>query len=715
MATYNAGTDTVTITGTEGSPDTLDSIVSAVANTAKAKKVGLNSYEFDFRILNNATGFLSFGRDSLAILKDCRWDKNAVGGVIFNHRCLVRFEGSGYTDASINAAAGYKVISYRDIAGVNPRLILLSNFGGRYDLLALVNPCALQIQGLDYETYCSNANDFQYWGASSISKINPASGSNISFLRFLSRESLTSGASSERQGFEGYNTTYNNLFFADTGIEMNDGGDASYTMVLESPVFDFGGTSSPMRFSLYGAGTIDIRNPTFPNGAWNGRYLGYGGGFSSSLVFIRISYPLSLTFLSGATAVPMRVRHTRNDATNIDNTANGSGLSSALLLVSMRNGGGVGDLAASATYTWGVKARLYAFKLAGASDSLYTAATFSAATNLTSQCVAVQGLTLSESAAAALTGYSLTASGASAGTLAISGSGTAANGWHFYRQWISTFANFGSSDTWDYDAGLLDIAGWSLSVSGSFTGNVKSLTSTTITGTITTTGSQFGGVITSNKSLTLSGCTFAPGTTINTSAGAISIAVDPAQIANITAGSNVTIFSQSTLTLTGFPNGSRVVISQSGRTQDLVNGQNSPYVFVGPAGGYGVVISAAGFKDLVFSVDLSTSQAIPVSMVSASSSQQVDQALGRFIQFMRADTRYSTMLTEALAVSGLRDEAYTVRLGLWSSAEFKSAWNVLIASSSIADPTSGEVAVWTGYLSQAGYMGISFTSAGGIN
>jgi len=127
------------------------------------------------------------------------------------------------------------------------------------------------------------------------------------------------------------------------------------------------------------------------------------------------------------------------------------------------------------------------------------------------------------------------------------------------------------------------------------------------------------------------------------------------------------------------------------------------------------VISAAGYKDLAFSVDLSTSQAIPVSMVLASSSQQVDQALSRFIQFMRADSRYGVMLNEALAVSALRDEAFTVRLGLWSSTEFKSAWNALIASSSITDPTSGEVAAWTGYLAQSGYMGISFTPAGGIS
>ena len=222
-------------------------------------------------------------------------------------------------------------------------------------------------------------------------------------------------------------------------------------------------------------------------------------------------------------------------------------------------------------------------------------------------------------------------------------------------------------------------------------------------------------VVTGGGTTNLQGWTFESGTQITRDSGSATVIVDPAELSKVTAGTGVTLLLQSTLTLTGFPNGSRVAVSQSGRTQDLVNGQDSPYVFTGPAGGYGVVISADGYKDLVFSVDLSTSQAIPVSLVLASSSQQVDQALSRFIQFMRVDSRYSVMLTEALAVSGLRDEAYTVRLGLWSSAEFKSAWNALIASSSITDPTSGEVAAWTGYLSQSGYMGISFTSAGGIN
>jgi hypothetical protein len=717
MATYNSGTDTVTVGGSEGTPDTLDSIVSAVANTAKAKKVGLLRYEFNFAILNNASGWLEFPAQTETILFNCQWRKNgSTGGVIFRERAIARLEGtttSATGSSPVKSLTGFKIKAYRDVSGVNPRIIIATQ--GRYDIIGVAdnNTTNFQITGLDVETYEPYGGAFSGWGGSAVNQILADGSSSISFLRILSRES-------EGQYLEARtNTTLSDLYFERFGrLGFHPNGISNAVLRLIRPTFNFLGTAQSIEFAEYAIGLIALEDPVFPNGAWNGQFKGYAD-FTSSAVILSVSFTLSLQFLAGSTAVPMRVRHAPSVGSNIDGTATG-GTISTLLLASSRTAVAAfntwpgADLAGDTVPTWGVRARLYHYKIAGP-DSLYTAATFAATTSLTSQCVAVPGLTLSESAAAALTDYSLTASGANGGVLAISGAGTAENDWHFYRQWISTFANFGSNDTWGYNAGLLDIAGWSLEISGSRTGNVKSLVSTTITGTITTSGSQFGGVITSNKSLTLSGCTFAPGTTINTSAGAISIAVDPAQIANITAGANVTIFSQSTLTLTGFPNGSRVVISQSGRTQDLVNGQNSPYSFVGPAGGYGVVISAAGFKDLTFSVDLSTSQAIPVSMIAESSTQQVDQALSRFIQFMRSDSRYSTMLTEALAVSGLRDEAFTVRLGLWSSAEFKVAWNALIASSSITDPTSGEVAVWTGYLSQSGYMGISFTVAGGIN
>ena len=164
------------------------------------------------------------------------------------------------------------------------------------------------------------------------------------------------------------------------------------------------------------------------------------------------------------------------------------------------------------------------------------------AINFLAAMTAVTGLTITESAAAALTGLALVASGSTGGTLTISDTRNILDCWHFYRQWIATLANFSSNDTWDYDPALLDISGWGILISGSFTGNVKSLVSTTITGTFNTSGSQFGGTITTNKSLTLTGCIFASGTIINNSTGVgIIITVDASQLPNITTGSNVTV------------------------------------------------------------------------------------------------------------------------------------------------------------------------------
>jgi hypothetical protein len=300
---------------------------------------------------------------------------------------------------------------------------------------------------------------------------------------------------------------------------------------------------------------------------------------------------------------------------------------------------------------------------------------------------------------------SLSVTVADFGTRSLSFSGTTANAGTKFRDGLRTSSgNITISSPSSLSVPIETTSG---TVTLSATGSYASSPGTIGSGAIV--------VVAGGGTTNLQGWTFESGTQITRDSGSAIVIVDSAELSKVTAGTGVTLLLQSTLTLTGFPNGSRVVVSQSGRTQDLVNGQNPPYTFTGPAGGYGVVISAAGFKDLVFSVDLSTSQSIPVSLVLAASSQQVDQALSRFIQFMRADSRYSTMIAEALAVSGLRDEAYTVRLGLWSSAEFKSAWNALIAHASITDPTSGEVAIWTGYLSQAGYMGISFTVSGGID
>lgn len=87
-------------------------------------------------------------------------------------------------------------------------------------------------------------------------------------------------------------------------------------------------------------------------------------------------------------------------------------------------------------------------------------------------------VTLSQAAAAAFAGISLAASGATGGTVTVSDNCTVSNLWDVYRNWISTFANFGSDDTWSFDGSTINLGAWDLVVSGA-----------TLTGSATTTGS----------------------------------------------------------------------------------------------------------------------------------------------------------------------------------------------------------------------------------
>jgi hypothetical protein len=63
------------------------------------------------------------------------------------------------------------------------------------------------------------------------------------------------------------------------------------------------------------------------------------------------------------------------------------------------------------------------------------------------QLLTVPYLTLTQSQAAALTGISLVASGTTGGVITLTSNHTASEVWAYYRNWISTLANFGSNDT----------------------------------------------------------------------------------------------------------------------------------------------------------------------------------------------------------------------------------------------------------------------------
>jgi hypothetical protein len=233
-------------------------------------------------------------------------------------------------------------------------------------------------------------------------------------------------------------------------------------------------------------------------------------------------------------------------------------------------------------------------------------------------------------------------------------------------------------------------------------------------------GNKFGvsvtGVVTVAAGATnLTGWTFASGATINVSSGSAIVTVD--SLTGITAGSGVTLqLVQPILTLTGFPAGSQVIISQAGVQRALVNDQNPPYAYTKRAADspfHDIVINATGYKPFRLTVDLNGDTAVPVSLIAESSAQVVDANLAAFGRLMSSNAKVRALITQALGVAGLVDEATILQIGAWRTAAHKTAWNAVVVHASITVPTGGEIAAWSALVVSTGVSGISFNGTTG--
>jgi hypothetical protein len=91
--------------------------------------------------------------------------------------------------------------------------------------------------------------------------------------------------------------------------------------------------------------------------------------------------------------------------------------------------------------------------------------------------------TVTESVASAITGITLTPSGATGGTITISSNKEYQDIWNYYRWWISQFANKTSNDTWTCTGGTLNTQNWNIVVNTGVT-----ITSSTEISTLRTLG-----------------------------------------------------------------------------------------------------------------------------------------------------------------------------------------------------------------------------------
>jgi hypothetical protein len=562
-------------------------VVTAVGNTAKAQRLGNGTYLFQDMTIVGGGGWIRFAPDTTTILRQVVFTRaGSAGGVIHAERSVVRYEGTFDNGDTANAVAGYGFTAIRDRAGVNPRIIL--NTTGRYDFFSgpfgATSGAVYNITGLDIESI-GTITTTQAVAASN--KVVSSTGSVISNLRLLSR---SSPAAMEILIFRG---TFTNLWLENTGIGTNSV--AGQTITLDTPTYDFLGTASPLLFNFNQlTTTINVIDPVFRDGAWTGTYRGFAAGWQNAASnVVNVIFTDTYTFLEGAAGRVLRLRHTRNDGVVIDNTANGSGVVSKVqLLTSTKNGTSFPvntTQGPSASYTWSAKARAYSLKVAG-SDALISGKAFSVSASTPVQVIAVVGLTLTEAQAAALTGIVLTASGASGGTVYVSVSRTPAELWQFYRQWISTFANFGSDDTWVFTANELTMGGWSLAATfsggASYTYTAGVLSGTTDSpnfegGTLTLNVAGTYSRLLNNVSLVfnqagtydLRGATISGTLTVtNTSGGAVTVRIDPA-VSFVNSGPNITVDNavSATLTIDGIVSGSRILIRRTDTQAVLAN------------------------------------------------------------------------------------------------------------------------------------------------
>lgn len=542
---WSYSTGVLTSTGaSSATPDLLSAGVAVVqaADAARGYVSGNLGWLSNVFVQNSGSSWIVLDANFTLELKAASAMRPQGGGFEMRQQSVLIFNlSSARTDAD-PFTTGSSFVCLRAANGVSPKILHTSSVRVDFPTVPTgTTPALINIQGLDVVRFGSG---------------------NIFFKSYFGQATTVTAASFIRLfggvRYQFFNTTHNDSYLESLAFESET---TLNTVQLNRPTFYL---ATPVAMSgAMRRCQLSMLNPSFLNNCWNGS-IALGDDFSGSLAAdssLSINYSFSHLIKFGLTAITANIRYIRSresvqNSPSWSSPANATidasaSTSSVTLLDTYRLGA---QLTAIERFNWTAKVRAYNYKTAGetifANRVLYQhSVNMSAGYIEEVQVLAVPFLTLSQAAASALTGLALTASGATGGTLAISGTRTPIDCWHFYRQWIATFANFGSSDTWDYDPALLDIAGWAVSISGAFTGNLKSLNATTITGAIATTGSQFGGTIASNSSLTLAGCTFAPGTTINTSAGAIVITVDLAQIANITAGSNVTI-RQTPVTLT---------------------------------------------------------------------------------------------------------------------------------------------------------------------
>jgi len=352
-------------------------------------------------------------------------------------------------------------------------------------------------------------------------------------------------------------------------------------------------------------------NPSFPTSIWNGLYTAAAGFWFTDNRYAATMYSHTPTFKSGSTklaGVVVQWLGTQTTGTTNYNIANisesltknatttSTGVVSNYLLSAMIGRQAGANPGTSNKYQWSCKARAYGY--ISADQYVWQNRSFlSDGVNgplvEDVQLLSVANLLLTQAQAAALTGISLVASGTTGGVITLTSNRTAAEVWAYYRNWISTLANFNSADTWDFDGTTLNIGGWTITgleyltsgkvitstatataaFTASVTGNVIQNTPTNLTGVNIVGNLTYNTNTPITITLTNSSIT---GTVTNSGTGLVTINLNNSTIGLV--GANVASRLTTSLTISGLTAGSQIYIAnETGAQVDYVASSGTSY------------------------------------------------------------------------------------------------------------------------------------------
>jgi hypothetical protein len=508
-----------------------------------------------------AGSWVVLDQDFTLELRTSSFIRPGTGGFEMRKRStLIVATNTSRTDYDAAFETGSSFVALRDPNGVSPRILYLNT--DRFDfptILQFYNPNLINIQGLDLVTIGPGYNFYKLYFGNATSVV---SNSNIRIF----------GGTGGFAIAQYYNSTYDDLYSESLAFDSESN---LSTATLNRPTF-YRSSTGNFRGGLRGTNLV-INNPTFLNNCWDQTiYLDSDLNAQSKL---SVNYSLKHTFKAGLVGlqnITARYKRSLQSAANspawgtpangtIAVTSNSSGTFSPInLLDTYREGT---QIEALQRFNWSAKARLYNYRTAA--DEIFTNRVFYQGNVNLSQgyseevqmlLIPASVLSLSSSAAAALSGISFSAIGTTSGTVTLTTNRTISEVFAAYRVWISTLANFDSVDSWDSDGVTLNVDAWNLTINGcTLTGNITTAGTLTfdVTGAIVSSASvmQSGAtiVVASNKSFL--GWTFT-NTTINVSNGTATVTVD--STTGITAGMGVTLETpQASLTVPAFEDGTR--------------------------------------------------------------------------------------------------------------------------------------------------------------